>query len=102
MPRLRTNKPGLHVCQRWERPSLFDLRNLLEFRPVSPNQRSVTAREKKYMGSHYDYAKGAGNSALVAGRAGASFVVELRWSERPWPLADKYGDRPTDAELGLS
>jgi glutathione S-transferase len=74
----------------------------LEFRPVSPNQRSVTAREQKYMGSHYDYAKGAGAGALVAERAGSSFVFERRWSKRPWPLADKYGYSATDAETALS
>jgi glutathione S-transferase len=50
---------------------------------------------------YYDYAKGAGNGALVAGRARSSFVFEPHWSRRPWPPADKYGTSATDAELGL-
>lgn len=51
--------------------------------------------------SYYDYAKGAGNGALVAGRARSSFAFEPHWRERPWPPADKYGHSATDAELGL-
>lgn len=50
---------------------------------------------------YYDYAKGAGNGALVAGRQRSSFVFEPHWSNRPWPPADKYGTSATDAELGL-
>ncbi len=50
---------------------------------------------------YYDYAKGAGNGALVAGRTRSTFVFEPRWQDRPWPPADKYASSPTDAELGL-
>jgi glutathione S-transferase len=50
---------------------------------------------------YYDYAKGAGNGALLEGRARSSFVFEPRWQDRPWPPADKYGHAATDAELGL-
>jgi glutathione S-transferase len=50
---------------------------------------------------YYDYAKGAGNGALVAGRTCSSFVFEPHWSQRPWPPADKYAISATDAELGL-
>lgn len=50
---------------------------------------------------YYDYAKGAGNGALVAGRTRSSFVFEPDWRSRPWPPADKYGTSATDAELGL-
>jgi glutathione S-transferase len=51
--------------------------------------------------SYYDYAKGAGNGALVHGRTRSSFVFEPHWRDRPWPPADKYGHAATDAELGL-
>ena len=50
---------------------------------------------------YYDYAKGAGNGALVAGRARSSFVFEPHWRDRPWPPRDKYDHSATDAELGL-
>lgn len=51
---------------------------------------------------YYDYAKGAGNGALVPGRERSSFVFEPDWSDRPMPPADKYGHSATDAELGLT
>ncbi len=50
---------------------------------------------------YYDYAKGAGNGALLPGRSTSSFVFEPDWRTRPWPPADKYGHSATDAELGL-
>jgi len=50
---------------------------------------------------YYDYAKGAGNGALVPGRARSSFVFEPDWRTRPWPPRDKYGPGASDAELGL-
>lgn len=51
---------------------------------------------------YYDYAKGAGNGALLPGRQVSSFAFEPDWRSRPWPPADKYGVSATDAELGLS
>ena len=51
---------------------------------------------------YYDYAKGAGNGALLPDRARSSFNFEPRWSARPWPPRDKYGHAATDAELGLA
>jgi glutathione S-transferase len=50
---------------------------------------------------YYDYAKGAGNGALLPGRKLSSFEFEPDWPERPWPPADKYGVSATDAQLGL-
>lgn len=50
---------------------------------------------------YYDYAKGAGNGALLPGRARSSFVFEPDWPQRPWPPRDKYGHAATDQELGL-
>jgi glutathione S-transferase len=50
---------------------------------------------------YYDYAKGAGNGALLPGRSRSSFVFDPHWRERPWPPQDKYGHSATDAELGL-
>lgn len=50
---------------------------------------------------YYDYAKGAGNGALLPGRMKSSFVFEPEWPQRPWPPRDKYGHSATDEELGL-
>jgi glutathione S-transferase len=50
---------------------------------------------------YYDYAKGAGNGALVEGRRVSSFVFEPDWPGRPMPPADKYSVSASDAELGL-
>ncbi len=51
---------------------------------------------------YYDYAKGAGNGALLPGRTSSSFVFEPDWRERSWPPRDKYGHSAMDHELGLS
>ncbi|SLN75864.1 glutathione S-transferase family protein [Roseisalinus antarcticus] len=50
---------------------------------------------------YYDYAMGAGNGALPEGRSVSSFAFQPPWQDRPWPPADKYTHRATDAELGL-
>lgn len=50
---------------------------------------------------YYDYAKGAGNGALLPERNCSSFVFEPDWRDRPWPPRDKYGYSATDRELGL-
>lgn len=50
---------------------------------------------------YYDYALGAGNGALVDGRAVSSFAFEPHWKTRPWPPRDKYAGSASDAELGL-
>lgn len=51
--------------------------------------------------SYYDYAKGAGNGALLPGRRKSSFAFEPHWRTRPWPPRDKYGVSATDRALGL-
>lgn len=51
---------------------------------------------------YYDYAKGAGDGALLPGRTQSSFVFEPHWKNRPWPPRDKYGHSATDEELGLA
>jgi glutathione S-transferase len=50
---------------------------------------------------YYDYAKGAGNGALLPGRKRSSFVFEPDWRSRPWPPKDKYRVSASDVELGL-
>lgn len=64
-----------------------------------PRAQQVTKEEIVKL--YYDYAKGAGNGALLPGRTRSSFVFEPHWSRRPWPPRDKYGRSATDAELGL-
>jgi glutathione S-transferase len=51
---------------------------------------------------YYDYAKGAGNGALLPDRKQSSFVFQPDWRERPWPPRDKYTHSATDRELGLA
>jgi len=50
---------------------------------------------------YYDYAKGAGNGALLPGRGRSSFALEPDWRARPWPPKNKYEHSATDEELGL-
>lgn len=50
---------------------------------------------------YYDYAKGAGNGALLPGRRRSSFVFDPDWRVRPWPPKKKYDYSATDEELGL-
>jgi glutathione S-transferase len=50
---------------------------------------------------YYDYAKGAGNGALLPSRTKSSFAFEPHWSKRPWPPRDKYHRSASDEELGL-
>ena len=50
---------------------------------------------------YYDYAKGAGNGALLPGRKRSSFTFEPDWRDRPWPPKNKYEHSATDEELGL-
>jgi len=50
---------------------------------------------------YYDYAKGAGNGALLPGRRRSSFAFEPDWRKRPWPPQNKYEESATDEALGL-
>lgn len=50
---------------------------------------------------YYDYAWGAGNGALLAGRNASSFVFEPHWRTRPWPPRGKQTPA-TDVQLGLA
>ena len=50
---------------------------------------------------YYDYALGAGNGALAAGRSKSSFAFEPHWRDRPWPPRDKWVP-VGDATLGLA
>ncbi|MBI5275627.1 MAG: glutathione S-transferase family protein [Burkholderiales bacterium] len=57
--------------------------------------------EEEIVKLYYDYAKGAGNGALLPGRTRSSFAFEPHWRSRPWPPRDKYAVSATDAQLGL-
>jgi glutathione S-transferase len=65
-----------------------------------PAARQVT--KEQVVKLYYDYAKGAGNGALLPGRRYSSFVFEPHWRVRPWPPKDKYACAATDEELGLA
>jgi glutathione S-transferase len=64
-----------------------------------PHAQQVTQEEIVKL--YFDYAKGAGNGSLVAGRSRSSFAFDPHWKSRPWPPKDKYTENPGDAELGL-
>jgi glutathione S-transferase len=65
-----------------------------------PAAQQVT--EEQVVKLYYDYARGAGNGALLPGRARSSFVFGPDWPARPWPPRDKYEHAATDEELGLA
>lgn len=65
-----------------------------------PSAQQVTREEIVKL--YYDYALGAGNGALLPGRARSSFVFEPGWQARPWPPRDKYGRAASDQQLGLA
>ena len=64
-----------------------------------PATQQVTSEE--IIKLYYDYAKGAGNGALLPDRTKSSFVFVPHWRTRPMPPKDKYVTNATDAELGL-
>ena len=64
-----------------------------------PAAQQVTQEQVVKM--YYDYAKGAGNGALLPGRRRSSLALEPDWRMRPWPPKDKYESSATDEELGL-
>ncbi len=66
---------------------------------VHPAAQQVT--REQIIKLYYDYAKGAGNGALLPGRTKSSFAFEPDWRRRPWPPQNKYEYSATDAELGL-
>lgn len=57
--------------------------------------------EEEIVKLYYDYALGAGNGALVDGRAVSSFAFTPDWQDRPWPPRDKYAGTASDKALGL-
>lgn len=64
-----------------------------------PATQQVT--EEEIVKLYYDYALGAGNGALPAGRSVSSFAFEPHWRSRPMPPREKYAKAATDKELGL-
>jgi len=65
-----------------------------------PSAQQVTKEEIVKL--YHDYAKGAGNGALLPGRRVSSFTFEPDWRGRPWPPRDKYEHSASDTELGLA
>jgi glutathione S-transferase len=64
-----------------------------------PSTAQVT--EEEIVKLYYDYAHGAGNGALVTGRAVSSFTFTPNWQDRPWPPRNKYAGSVSDKTLGL-
>lgn len=67
---------------------------------VHPAAQQVT--EEEIVKLYHDYARGAGNGALLPGRTRSTFVFEPHWRTRLWPPRDKWGPAPDDAALGLA
>ena len=80
-------------------PRFERVRRWVEACLAHPAAQQVTKEEIVKL--YYDYAKGAGNGALLPGRDKSSFAFEPYWRSRPWPPRDKFGVGATDAELGL-
>jgi glutathione S-transferase len=64
-----------------------------------PSARQVS--REQIVKLYYDYAQGAGNGALPAGREVSSFALSPSWEARPWPPRDKFGPAASDRDLGL-
>jgi len=84
----------LPVEQRYAR-----VRQWIDACVAHPAAQQVTKEEVVKL--YYDYAKGAGNGALLHGRRQSSFTFEPDWRVRPWPPRNKYEHSATDEELGL-
>jgi len=82
-----------------EEPKYARVRRWRDACLAHPAAQQVTREE--IIKLYYDYARGAGNGALLPGRTRSSFVFEPDWSKRPWPPESKSGPVATDAELGL-
>jgi glutathione S-transferase len=80
-------------------PDYLRVRQWIDACTAHPAAQQVTREE--IIKSYYDYAHGAGNGTLVAGRQRSSFAFTPHWAERPWPPKGKYGPRASDAALGL-
>jgi glutathione S-transferase len=83
-----------------DNPAYARVRRWRDAAIAHPAAQQVTKEE--IIKSYYDYAKGAGNGALLPGRKRSSFIFDPGWVARPWPPPDKYHHAATDAELGLS
>lgn len=82
-----------------DQPQYARVRRWIEACLAHPCAQQVSREEVVKL--YYDYAKGAGNGALLPGRHQSSFTFEPNWRARPWPPADKYALSASDAALGL-
>lgn len=82
-----------------DEPAYARVRQWVEACLAHPAARQVTKEEIVKL--YYDYAKGAGNGALLPGRRESSFAFAPHWRDRPWPPQDKYAVSATDEDLGL-
>jgi glutathione S-transferase len=92
----------LEYYEGFELPETPDYARVARWRAAClthPATQQVTPEEIVKL--YYDYALGAGNGALLPGRARSSFVFDPDWRDRPMPPKDKYDRVASDAELGL-
>ena len=82
-----------------EEPRYARVRSWVDACLAHPVAQQVTREQVVKL--YYDYAKGAGNGALLPGRRRSSFAFEPDWRVRPWPPREKYRVSATDADLGL-
>ena len=92
----------LEYYEDFELPAVPDYARVTAWRAAClahPAAQQVT--KEQVIKLYYDYARGAGNGALLPGRSKSSFVLEPDWRTRPWPPRNKYGRAASDRELGL-
>jgi glutathione S-transferase len=82
-----------------DEPRFARVRQWIDACLAHPAAQQITKEEIVKL--YYDYAKGAGNGALLSGRQRSSFALEPHWKARPWPPKDKYGRSASDEALGL-
>jgi glutathione S-transferase len=70
-------------------------------RPCLAHPAAQQVSQEEVVKLYYDYAKGAGNGALLPGRGKSSFTFEPNWRARPWPPVDKVRYSASDHDLGL-
>lgn len=92
----------LEYYEGFELPNSVEYHRVAKWRDACLNHPAAQQTSKEEVVKvYYDYAKGAGNGALLPGRTKSSFEFEPHWRERPWPNKNKYGVSQSDKELGL-
>ncbi|WMW81830.1 glutathione S-transferase family protein [Undibacterium cyanobacteriorum] len=92
----------LDYYEEFELPDVDTYRRVRRWRDVClAHPAAQQTSKEEIVKVYYDYAKGAGNGALLPGRTLSSFSFTPDWRARPWPPRNKYEHSASDQELGL-